>query len=373
MLPYILFLSISLFCIYFFDVKGQKKGAGFFYAVLLLYAILLSGLSYRIGTDIYNYSSSYDELPDMSEFKWEQWFDYNYQPFYVLLCSVSRSISHDFYILHLFQSAIVCTVMFAFIHWRTKYHFTGLFVFITIAYIYFCFDILRESLAIVFVSFGYKYMEAGKYTRFYLFVCIAFMFHLSAIIAILFPVMQRLRFDKSFLFALGCMLVLLSLLESFSEYIFFYEKIYNKFSQYSEVESYNINWYIGGFIRQTVIPFLILCFLKRKFSRVPYEWALCFYVLCSIGMIKYNIIFERPLNYVLPFVILSVTEMLGKYLRGFSICKVWVISLFLMFCAARNITYWRDGGWRILYPYSSIFTKKVDAMRENWLYDFWRH
>lgn len=134
MLPYILLLLFSLLCIIRHDINRNRKGIKVSVCLLLLYAILLSGLSYRIGGDIYNYTRTYDSLPNLSEFQWNDISEYVYQPFYMYLCAIGKSISEKFYVSHLLQSALVCSTIFYFIWKRTRFPFTGILIFLSCYY-----------------------------------------------------------------------------------------------------------------------------------------------------------------------------------------------------------------------------------------------
>lgn len=374
MLPYLFLLFLNLLCIVMYDVHKIRGGASFFYVLICVYAILLSGFSYRIGGDIYNYMNTYDTLPSLKEFKWSECDEYPYQPFYMLLCAISKSLSPDFWVFHLMQSTIVCTVVFRFILKRTHFHFTGALMFLGLFYINFTFGILKESLAVAFVLMGYKYIERKKYAKYLLFVCIAFMFHLSAVVALILPFARNLRFDKTFVLYVFFMLIFLAALYPLSSYIFFYEKIFDKFSQYAEGGSFNINWYIATFIQQTAIPLIMLYLFRHKFNNSLYGWAFCFYALCGLGTVQYNIIFSRPTNYVLPFIAILLADLLGNSYKRALNYRILCVTSFMVFCLiSRNYIFLHDDGYRMLYPYSSIFTKEVNPERERWMRNFWRY
>ena len=369
MLSYIGLLLISLFCAWFYYVKGQKTGKHFCYLLLWAYAILLSGLSYRIGADIYNYSNSYDNVPSFPELSWSDLSNSLY-PLFLLFCALCRSISQEFYVLHLFQSTIVCSVIFFFIYRRTQYRFIGVCIFITLFYSYFCFEILKESLAVAMLLLGYDYLDRRKKGKYFLFVVIAILFHPSAFVALILPFIRKIGFDKSFIFGLVCIGGFIIALSSISEYLSVAENIYNRVQAYTE-EYRSVKFYIIQIISSVIIPFFLLVIFKGRDKNFPFEWAFCAYVLCGIGILPYKVIFLRFLNYLLPFLVIPLSDAFGNLRKSSPSFRFFLLGCYTAFTLSRNLVYWYKDGWKIYYPYSSIFTKMIDIQRENWMYDFW--
>lgn len=369
MLPYIGLLFTSLFCVWLYDVKRKKSGKLFCYLLLLVYTILLSGLSYRIGADIYNYSNSYDYVPRFSELSWSDLTNSLY-PLFLLFCALCRSISQEFYVLHLFQSAIICSVIFFFIYRKTQYCFMGVCIFVTLFYSYFCFEILKESLAVIMVLLGYDYLDQRKKSKFFLFVMIAILFHPSAFFALILPFIRKMGFDKSFIFGVACIGGFMIALSPISGYLSIAENIYDKVQAYAD-EYRSTKFYIIQIISNVLIPFLLLVMFKKRDKNFPFEWAFCVYVLCGIGILQYKVIFLRFLNYLLPFLVIPLSDFFGNYRKSSPKFRLFILGCYIAFTLSRNLVYWYKDGWKIYYPYSSIFTKMVDIQRENWMYNFW--
>lgn len=369
MLPYIGLLLLSIFCVWFYDVRKQKVGKQLCYLLLWAYTILLSGLSYRIGADIYNYQNSYDNMPNFHELNRSDLSNSLY-PLFLLLCAFCRSISKDFYVFHLFQSIIVCSGVFYFICQRTQYRFIGVCIFITLFYTYFCFEILKESLAVTVLLLGYRHFERGNICKYLLFIVVAVLFHPSAIVALLLPFIRKIGFDKSFIIGLACIVGSMIALSPISEYLSVVENISNKVQAYTE-EYRSMNFYIIQIISNVIIPFFLLCIFKSRYKKFPFEWAFCAYVLCGIGILQYKVIFLRFLNYILPFLVIPLSGAFGDFRKSSPTFRFFMLGCYMAFTLSRNLVYWYEDGWKIYYPYSSIFTETIDIQRENWMYDFW--
>lgn len=368
MLVYIIPFIYCLACIYYFDYLKNRSQATVFYNALLVYLILLAGLSYRIGGDSGFYMEGFRDIPDLSQLN-ERSFDVtSYQPFYFLLCVVCKTIEPEIWFMHLCQSWIVCAVMFHFIKKRTRYIFTGALLFMACMYTYFCFEIYKESLAVSMMLLGYPYLEKKKYVKYYVFAFCALMFHYSGVVAFFIPFVRNIRFNKRFFVWLAVMFGVIVLLRNYASYIFLNDAIREKWEYYLYVASdrYNINWFIDSFLRNVSVPLIAGLWLKYVYKGLPFEWAYCLYALLGIGTLEYALIFERPINYVLPFVVLSLSEMAGRsyYTGGMKKLGTAIVCIVFWF-GARGLFYAREEGWRLMIPYESILTKEVNAERER--------
>lgn len=371
MIPYLLPIVFCLVAIYHFDISGNRRQRLLCYALLSTYLVLLSGFSYRVGSDSGFYEDSFRSIPTLAKVTVDSYYDSPYQPLYFLLCVVCKSVVPDFWFMHLCQSWIVCTVMFGFIRKRTDHLFSGALLFILCIYPYFCFEILKESLAVCMVLLGYPYLEQKKYLKFYLFAALALSFHFSGAVAFFLPFMRGIRFDRKFFIWVVVALCCVKLLEYVAPYVLLGDMTAEKFDYYVHVatERYNENWFLVSFFRNVLIPAIAGLWLKWTYGRLPFEWAFCIYVLLGLGTLEYALIFERPINYFLPFVAVSLGELLGRsFRRGLSRHAATVVVCMVFWLGCRGLFYMRSEGWRILIPYESIFTERVDAKREKVIY-----
>lgn len=86
---------------------------------------------------------------------------------------------------------------------------------------------------------------------------------MSAIIALVFPIAIRVKFNKLFfVWAFVVILALLSLRSVFG-YKSDIEEFYNKFVGYSDNENLNMNFYIVSLIRYFIIPIGMVFILNK--------------------------------------------------------------------------------------------------------------
>ena len=96
-------------------------------------------------------------------------------------------VGDDFVYFQLLHIIILNSCLFYFISKSTEYRFSALFFCFIYYYLYFSTEILRESLAIFVFVLNYKNYEEGNWFKYYCGVCIAILFHISAVILIVFP------------------------------------------------------------------------------------------------------------------------------------------------------------------------------------------
>ncbi|WP_165157737.1 EpsG family protein [Parabacteroides sp. ZJ-118] len=368
MLVYIIPTIYCLWGIYHYDYRQNSEGKIVCFYLLSVYLAVISGLSYKVGGDSGFYMDLYTFVPTLESLKKSDYSDSSYQPLYFLLCVLCKSITPKIWLMHLIQSLIVCIVYFRFIRNHTRYLFTGAFMFMTCMYTYFCYEIYKESIAVSMMLIGYQYLPQKKYLKYYIYATLSIMFHFSGIIAFFIPFLRKLKFNKVLLIWIGVLLFVLTGFQTYVTYFISSDMIIQKLDYYVLVatDKYNDNWYLMALIRNVLIPLFTAILFKQLYKNVPNQWSYVLYVLLGIGTLQLAQIFERPINYVLPFVVLSLSEIMGgaykkrayKFLTTFFVC-------FIFWFGCRGWFYAREEVWRLMIPYESIFDEKNNREREK--------
>lgn len=196
MIPYLIPLVVVIGGIIQYDFGGHKKYRKIVWYFLFVYIVLLIGLRYRVGIDTLNYMLSYDEIPTISSFKMSD-FTLGYQPFYLLLCVMARSISSEFFVFQLLHALILNLCVFSFIKKYSEKRFIGLFFYFIMYFLYFNTEIMKESLAVAVLLVNYRSLKEQRWFRFFMGIFVAMMFHVSAVIVVLFPFLSKLRLNLS--------------------------------------------------------------------------------------------------------------------------------------------------------------------------------
>ena len=156
------------------------------------YMICLTGFSYGLGGDKFVYMSEFESYPEnlseASDFIWMQFMLKGQMPLWTMLNITAKMLFGSFYAVQIVQSAMVNIAICYIATKYTKRLFLFLLIyFFTLDYFLFNTEIMREGIAIAFILFGmYGWMNGRKWLFFIMFP-LALLFHISAVIALLFP------------------------------------------------------------------------------------------------------------------------------------------------------------------------------------------
>lgn len=194
---YILSILVCVYCSIHFDVMGNTHNRKRVYRLLLIWFIAVSGLQYMVGSDTPNYMSNYKTLnPDLISLENILNYDVRYQPGWMLLSYLCRFVTEDFLLLKILIATFLNISVFAFFKKNTKYIFTAILLYALLDYLVLNFNVLRHSVAIGFALYAISAIKDSKWIRFILFFCCAYMFHNSALLLLIFPLIKFLKFNK---------------------------------------------------------------------------------------------------------------------------------------------------------------------------------
>lgn len=333
MIVYIFPLLLVVCGIFQFDIK-KYRGGTLLYRFLWVYLVLLMGLRFEVGGDTLIYMEDYVWRVDITQWKFS-WIDY-YEPFYTLLCAITKTISEDFVFFQLTHALILNSCLFYFISKSTQYRFSALFFCLIYYYLYFSTEILRESLAIFVFILNYKNYEEGNWFKYYLGALIAILFHISAIILLVFPFVRWMKFNRTYWLILCCSIVAFSQLDAFFSMFGGVAKISEKIGFYEDKEVsgfLNILLALFAFARFTLLPMAIYLWDKKILKEHPkFEGLICFYTILGVGIWFNPVIFERFPNYITPLYFISLTNILvPSFLKSATLSRKFAGTIF--FCA----------------------------------------
>lgn len=375
-LTIIIYLILSALIYDFIEIKNGKNIN--FYVIYILF-ICLSGFRYYVGGDTFNYIYQHNFIPTLSELPHTNIGVTKFSPLWLLLSSTAKSITDSFILVQFIHAIIVNSVIFKFIKDNTRNIFTSILLYFIGYYFYFNFEILRESLAISMFILSLKYYNKNKWFYYYIYAFVAFLFHYSAIILFVIPLLKNVKIKYRYiliLFVAGVFLnkVLLNYLNSLSgnTIVSYYIELY---------KTYNYTFYglISIALFYIVYPkFLII--LNRNFLKINYKFYKLFNIYMLLGASSaLFFIFFRFLNYFTPVLFLLLADMLhALYEREILIKRMRIIVVtFLLVAFIHCSKYFSDTSkyaagsrwYSHWYPYYSIFNKKIDPIREKFVYE----
>ena len=375
-----------------YDIYQKKDKNDIFYRFLLFVLIIVSGLAYRMGGDCMNYISEYNLYPLNESFSLSNLTSYNgRQPGWVLLCKLCRLVTTDFSFFKIIHSIIYNTLIFVSIKHLTKYRFSMILFYFVLLYFDTNFQILRQSLAIGLFLYSIYYFKCQKWIKYYLCIALAILFHESALICLLFPLIRKVQVNKKVIFL--CILMVLCIIIFRDAVVDILVSLMMSnfedkgFVYVNEIESQNtFTMYSNIFLSILVPLFYIYKIRKTNLNTVTYKGAICYGLLYTINLFfpifyrfSYYFIFFFYLLYIDMFYSISklfITSLKFKKYNVYQVKKYYLacmIFFFVVFLSIKSRFYfveYADTGiptWVQYYPYSSIIFKDKDPMRERFI------
>lgn len=390
---YLIIFLILFFLTYLYDYRGKKANRIKAYYFVLFLLIIVAGFRYRIGLDTIRYESAFRWIPTLWELKWDTFKYNNYDPFYLILTSFAKSISSEFWVMQTIQAILVNTIIFSFIKKYTSHIFFAVLLYYVFLYLNFMCEVMREACAVSMFLLGYKYFVKEKWLPYYLFCTAAFLFHSSAILLFLIPILKWFRLTElmhinkyTVVFLLAVLLggfMIQHYLFDYLNMLAFTGRIEDRIERYADSSLsssvLNINGIISVVLQNILYPFLSIVYLKRQYNiknlNIEPMVFLCF--VFALLMIPIAI-FYRYNNYFMPFSIIVMSEIAFQqkiylfkkryvYVSRFLFWMIIFAPLFFFKIYGYNSSvkdsYLKE--YMRYYPYSSIFDKKTDVNREK--------
>ncbi|SEA45597.1 EpsG family protein [Bizionia paragorgiae] len=378
---YLFILIVLIFACIKFDFSTNRHSSRVgnnWYKFVFVLLVCTAGLRYKVGGDTIIYMMRFDEIPFLDEIPNYDFLLSGLDPLWIIFSSIFKTINDDFFFFQFFHVLIINSVIFWFIRKYTVYKFTALLIYFLFFYIYFNMEILRESLAICIFLLAYPSLEKRNLLRYYLLAIIAFLFHSSAIILLIFPLLQRVKFNRTnlviVLVAFVSILVVSIYMPSILNYVLFTDRLLSKFETYSNVTA-NLNATIVYSITYLIIPLLFIK-LNWRINKLDHKFKEL-YMLYTLLVLLFLIIngFLRFLNYLAPFMIVYFADLLNSIYKSYRfkhMKREVVILLIVITFIPKTIYYFEDTSrivngthrYNIWFPYSSIFTKEEYYYRE---------
>lgn len=389
---YIFIIFLLLVLTYCYDYRGYDKGRNEWYLVCLLILIFVGGLRYRLGTDTIVYEDNYKyDFPSLSEYASYDFESTRYGRGFILLAAIARSISGNFVVLQFLHAIFVNSVVFWFFKKYTQHRFFAILLYFIFEYLYFTFEIMRESCAVSMFLIGWQYFLANKWGKYYICAIIAVLFHPSALILFVLPIFNLPIFRPFFRFGIwywsmvGAVLVISAIisvkffdiirlieLTDAQNYAATYEDSY-----FGESKNLNILGFAVLILREVLYVYIAIVLLRRKYVDDyivdKLEYIVCISIYLTMMALSIRIL-DRFTNYISPFVILAISEAMFSKIKLKSrnlimsfTCWMLLIMPYISIKCYGYFTEDRDSGIKIIrkyYPYESVLNPVKNKERE---------
>lgn len=317
-----LLLLIALIClsISYDNVRTRPVKYNIWLWIVVIFLIVIAWLRYKIGADTAcSYMLTYEDYPSIDKLQFSDLFDYNYQPGWIILNAICKYIDSSFYTFQFIHALILNLSIVFFLRHKTNYLFTSLLVYYTLNYLEFNTECLRESMAISFALIAFVFYERRNYIVVAILGFIAFNFHVSAIGALLLPIIAKFNLSKRNFYILFIILLvspfIYRIIPDQTRFILSYTGsedlagYYN--SEFSTV--LNTNFYIQHVFYHVLIPMCLIRYNSKYSNGKFIGYAYVFSILQMLTMFSYA--FYRLSNYIAPFYWIFIADCAMVYLR----------------------------------------------------------
>lgn len=374
-------IILAIFFANIFDFKKEIQGRMFCYALLCIILICIAGFRYRVGGDTIRYMENFKSYHVLSQFTANDFQREGVMPLSVLFFSLCKTISPSFYFLQFVHAFIINVTVFWFIKKHTRFIFSTVLFYMVWSYLEFNTEIIKESISICIILLGIDNIAKKRYVRYFIFCIFALGFHLSAIVAFVFPLFYKLKLNfGGIIVFIGSMGLFTALYAALPEYFdalnFITEDAETLMLRYygDEVEGGNFSTLILYSSQWIILPLFSILLVKKGAYSANYE----FVGLVMLGIMlsyftQYSFAFHRFLNYLTPyFWLLLGTAMASlptvKVFHGIRKNTLLLILLFFIYATISiNLTFMIPGKEDVYkyFPYTSMFNEQK-VYRPEW-------
>lgn len=188
------YITIAVFLFFSTFITKKNEQIHLFKLFILFLAVFLC-LRFGSGTDFFNYYRIYRVMPNDYKNFWVLSYLAGVEPFYYLVNIFARRTGWGFQFVIIFTSIVSCFFIYKLIKKYSDSKVFSLFILFCNYYFYMS-SALRQCEALVIGGYAVtKYANDNKLSHFLFFVFVAMMFHTSAFILLIVPIMFHIRID----------------------------------------------------------------------------------------------------------------------------------------------------------------------------------
>lgn len=339
MQTYLVYFTVLFFCPYFcFLAYNKYKDAPTYFKTInvglcFLILILITGLRSYTGTDYYGYVELYETEPWIKDPSAKMEFGF------VILITVMKRIGMPPWTFFLIMATPTYFAFYRSFASLKQYMFLGVFFFISLGFLFYTFNGVRQAFAITMLSWALYYLHRRRLIPFIIIILIGALIHKSVIIFIPFYLfIGRLNLSRQWwmILAIGSVFVNLALVSVFSDLLSLVNTLFSgTFLSYASlINKSNVSG---------ILTFLSPTFLSRFFLGLLLIWyhkdiidifprSTLFVKFSLIGVVLYNsfseLLFIARLNNYFRYMDIFTFSFLLVYLWKKQNYRVLVILVF---------------------------------------------
>ena len=336
----------------FLGCNERYKKIKFYVSSSVLFS-LMAFKSENVGNDTHNYVEFFYRLKYIDNYI-DQFsrFEMGYQLYVKFIGMVFDNVQWLFFI-----TAIICIGSMTYIIKKLSLNWLySLFLLVGLRFYYFFLSGLRQSIAVSIVCVSFTLYLQNKKKLFYILILVASLFHFSALIFLLTPVLVKIKVNKNLI--IKFLVVLLVCYFSFDQILggFLY-LLPSYYSHYLDTKAAGVN-NIGNFIG-AIIP---ICFVlialseKIKDKLKYYDIYIVFLLMASaISFLATRAsILDRFVQYFWIFSIISITNIIFSFNDKLKRSIVYIVTTAIVIIYNLTLLYFRPE-WHHIVPYTFFF------------------
>lgn len=362
-----LFLII-IFCLpIFLKNKFPFLGSNTWYWGQCVLLILVAGLRLVVGGDTQTYMSDFDRYPTIDEFTVFHFALFRYQPLWILLNVLAKSIYPEFFVLQIILACIVNPVTFYIIQKETDKKFEVAIVYLLFQFLYLNCEIMRETFSICIFYFAFGYLIKHKWLKYYGLCILAFLFHDAAAFYFILPLFLLIltkEFTTRFTIVLAVVLLIFANPLILSKLLFFLPE--SRIETFTDFYSKMAIGSVLGLIRSIIeilFVYFIIINVKGHVSYKVYIGLKMFFCLHIIGLMM-PVFVNRICNSYNLFYYIALVEFLyvmrQKIITGLYCTLLTIAFMRYYFVDVTNLVSTKPSSdryyfYELFVPYYSIF------------------
>lgn len=339
------------------DKKKEKKKTVIYIILSFLILVFTASFRYAIGFDYFSYKNIYEtisglEFNDILNYYWKE-------PLFFILCKLFCILGCPYHLFLVFLNIFLISAVLWFVFNYSKIPWTSIYFYITLQFLAYNMNLLRQSVALTFFLFAYPFLKDKKIVPYTILIITGGMFHNTLLLLLPFYFLLTKKNTKKY----TLLVILLSVL-----IYYFFDPFFSlimpmlpeKYADYFDGYFWKPSTYVY------VIPsalYCILIYLFRKRIRGDIQRSL--YINSAIYNFIINLfitkhfILERFSVYPFAISLIAIPEIIYSYRRKGkkqTTSYYCVLILFILYGIAYFLfaTY---KGFHNVYPYISLLDK----------------
>ena len=347
-----------LFFLMLIEKKYKHNNGHIIFIIFLLLTLIAALRSFKVGVDTAQYYRNFSVITFL---RWNDSGLLRYEIGFFYLCKTLSLITKNPQILIVTTSLFIIPTVGRFIYKNSCNATLSTLLYILLNIYFFHLTGMRQSIAIAILLIAYEFLKNNKKIQFYLLVLLAYSFHSSAIIFILFPFLRKIKYTKNTYFVIMGSTILCFC--AYKPIFLLVSKLLGKYSGYTDSELFGVANYYGSFFQFLLVFFIYsICHFinfnkknNKSVSETDKLYLICVAIamICQAMAMKMNII-GRVSPYFWIFSILLLPESFVKIRSSKNRFALITIILFII------LSYWFIIGifrpeWNGAIPYSTYF------------------